>query len=193
MAAFEAGNGKGKGIKRLLDEVANGNHNSFEEFVEAYRPLLLKRASQLTVDYFLAEEVVQDTLMAVFLHADQFRGDEASFVVWLRRTLRNKLIDMYRHERNLRCITLEPCEFSKLQGNGPTPADLIQRLCLIEALEKLTTGYREIVFLRYFEYLSYQEIARRTGLPINTVKSRLYYAKKRLEKICKELFLNVDI
>ncbi|MCL4515140.1 MAG: RNA polymerase sigma factor [Firmicutes bacterium] len=177
-----------KDFERLLNQITNGDLNAFEEFVEMFRPQIFKYATNLTSDHFVVEEIVQDTLMAVFQHAGKFQGDAASFTFWLRRILRNKLIDTYRFQNKFSYMLVEPQKLIYLKETLPQNdvlglSEAIQRLYMTEILEQLAKCYREIVYFRYFEQMSLREISRVTMIPVNTVKSRLTIAKKKLAQI----------
>ncbi len=126
--------------------------------------------------------------MAVLQHVGKFQGEAASFIFWLKRTVRNKLIDTYRFQHKFRYTLVEPdklINFKEVFQQNCTlnPSESVKYLHVIEILGQLTRCYREIVYLRYFQQMSFREISKATMIPVNTVKSRLNHAKKKLALI----------
>lgn len=128
-----------------------------------------------------AEEVVQDVLYIVYRKATTVR-EPGLFWPWLYRVTRNALLlQVRRSKRQLPSMFLEPLEEALLpvpesRDTGTRTPDFA------EWMEKLEPGERSVMVLRYVEDYEYHEIANALKIPIGTVKSRLFQAKKRLSK-----------
>ena len=137
-------------------------------------------------DVGAAEEVVQDTLVRAWRHADRFDPARGSIAAWLFGIARNATTDRLRR-RGAR-----PREVAEVtEDDGPlTDADVDRALeawQLAEALQGLAVDHRDaIVEVHYLGY-TVREVARRHGVPVGTVKSRLYYGLRALRLRLEEM------
>lgn len=133
-----------------------------------------------------AEEAVQDTLVRAWRHADQFDPRRGSLPGWLFTIARNVTTDRFRR-RNARPREVGPVH----EDDAPlTDADVERALeawQLAEALHGLTTEHREAVVEVHYLGYSVREVAERHGLPVGTVKSRLYYGLRALRLRLEEM------
>jgi RNA polymerase sigma-70 factor (ECF subfamily) len=135
---------------------------------------------QLTPDYGLAEELLQDTLMAVWKSASTFES-RSSVQTWLigiaHRQAHNTL-------RQRKLLLVDESELEGLAATDPEPEDWVltsaTRDELVEAFKQLPAIHREVLVLVLVEELSSQETAEILGVPVGTVKSRLNNAKRML-------------
>ena len=153
------------------------------EYVYGY---LLKQVQ----DEILAEELALKTLAKAFDKIDTYK-QEYNFKTWLISISKNLQIDHHSStniKRQLDVTSIDKEHLKDLSDDNPSPEDILiinQNLkALIEKIKVLKPIYAKVLRLRYFEELSYKEIAQKTSLPINTVKVTLLRAKKVLaEKI----------
>ncbi len=135
-------------------------------------------------DAALAEEVVQDTLSALWRKADLFDPAKSSVSTWLYRIARNRRIDLARRDRSDRIDPEDPILHPAPQAEPDKLMDAQQREeALRLALESLPEEQLRLVRLAFFEGLSHAEVAARTGLPLGTVKSRIRLAFTRLRRV----------
>lgn len=167
----------------LLAQVATGDVEAFELLFQRYRPRVSRFATRLTTRRDIVEEVVNDTLMVVWQKAGSFRG-EARLSSWIlgiayRITLKKLRQSSRRAEEKLP-------DAEKL-ADFEEPETLLSRRQSREqvrrALERLTPEHRAVVELTFFDGLSYREIAQIVGCPQNTVKTRMFHARKRLKRL----------
>lgn len=130
-----------------------------------------------------AEELAQDTFVKAFLRLDTY-APERKFASWLLAIAHHTAIDEVRRA-GLRTQPLEDTPQAHIaQRDDETPARIAERRELAEVLEaairQLRPEYAELVALRYQEELSIEDIADVTALPIGTIKSYLYRARKDL-------------
>lgn len=167
----------------LIRRLSAGDEEALGTLMDRYGGALLHFAHRLVGDMQLAEEIFQDTMLKAWQQASSFRLD-GHLKAWLFRVARNNAIDYMRKKR----VPIE--EFTVCLETAATtfrPDREAERVWLsaelVEAMNELPPAYREVVDLRFFHQLCYQEIAQVLGIPLGTVKSRLNYAIQRLTKI----------
>lgn len=166
--------------RQLLRQIAAGDRQALVELYERYQRTLFGYLRQLTPDYGLAEELLQDTLVAVWKSAHSFEG-RSSVQTWLigiaRRQAHNTL-------RQRKLLFVDESELEGLVSTDSEPEDFIfasvARDELREAFKQLAPVYREVLVLIFVEELSYQETASILDVPLGTIKSRLSNARRML-------------
>lgn len=143
-------------------------------------------------DELLAEEMALKTLAKAFDKISTYKP-AYSFNTWLITISKNTQIDYHRSKKaasQLELTSIEKNQFSELSDENPSPEDLLiinQNLKqLLDKIKQLQPQYSHILRLRYFEELSYKEIAAVTKAPLNTIKVTLLRAKKLLAEKIKE-------
>ncbi|MGA2217508.1 MAG: RNA polymerase sigma factor [Terracidiphilus sp.] len=155
-----------------------------DELIVRYQHRLLRYLLYLTSNREMAEDLFQEVWMRVLVRGGQFNG-KARFDTWLFTIARNLVIDQ-RRKRTMSSLDEifeskndddRPMSF-EVADSEPTPFDrfsnLEDREQIAAALLRLDTLHREVLVLRFHEELSLEEIAKVTGAPLSTVKSRLY-------------------
>ncbi len=152
------------------------------ELIDAYGDRLLRSAYLLCGDETEAQDLVQETFLQALRSNSPFRGDSAVYT-WLHGILRNLC---FRHLRKQKRLLVE----GEIRSDETIPpylaADLDHAACsdqLTQALQKLSPEQREVILLRYYENLKIGEISERTNVSPGTVKSRLHYAVRTLERL----------
>jgi RNA polymerase sigma-70 factor, ECF subfamily len=170
----------------IINRLAAGDEEALGLLMDRYGGQLLHFAHRLVGDMHLAEEIFQDTMLKAWQQAAQFRVD-GHLKAWLFRVARNNAID---HMRKKRVPVEEYTSCVETAAVTFRPDREAERSWLssevYEAIGELPLAYREVVDLRFFHQLCYQEIAQVLGIPLGTVKSRLNYAIQRLTKILQE-------
>lgn len=161
--------------RELLSLVAARDEAAFKRLYTRYADRVFRYALTLFRNRHLAEEVVQETMVAVWQGAGAFKGG-SQVSTWIFGIARNQAHALLRREaRGAR----EPEEPLVL----PDPAEGVRRRDrVLSALEELPPEQREVVVLAFYEGLSYREIGRMLGVPEGTVKSRMHLAKRRLRE-----------
>jgi RNA polymerase sigma-70 factor (ECF subfamily) len=165
----------------LCKEALAGNAASFAVLAEKYR----KRIFGLGYSFFRnpddAEDFVQDVLVKVYVSLASFRG-ESQFSTWVMRIAYNTAINSIKRKHDYTSLAedfeiVDPCD---------TPEELHLRNCSIdairEALKDLPERYRACVDMFFFYDMPYVDISEVTGLPVNTIKSHVFRAKKLLRE-----------
>jgi RNA polymerase sigma-70 factor (ECF subfamily) len=175
-------------VRRILA----GEGELFEVLVERYRIRLYRFVQRFTNDAEDARDVTQDVFLKVYGALDSY-DSKYKFSTWLFRIAGNAAIDHLRRRR-IRALPLdlppdeegserrmEPKEFR------PDPyEDLARRrlrTALDAAIERLPDDYRELISLRHYGELPYEEIAELKGMPLGTVKNKLFRARQALRDL----------
>jgi RNA polymerase sigma-70 factor (ECF subfamily) len=182
--------------KLLVERCQRGELDAFESLVARYRNRVFGLAHGMLRNEADATDVAQETFIRAWQGIRKFKNDSA-FYTWLYRITTNLCIDHVRR-RNRRPTgefqeeiksEMEP-SVGTPPSNNPSPRAEIQNRELgaqiDAALAQLSPEHRAVVQLREFEGLDYSEIARAVGCSIGTVMSRLFYARKHLQKLLKE-------
>lgn len=158
---------------------------SVEELHAAYGGALYVYAVRRLGDREAAEEVVQDTLLRAWRAGDRFDPARGSMGAWLFGIARNLVTDRHRR-RAARPRTVRPI----VDGDAPlTDGDVdraIETWQLADGLARLSTDHREAILLVHYQGLTVAETAERLGVPVGTVKSRVYYGLRALRLSLEE-------
>jgi RNA polymerase sigma-70 factor, ECF subfamily len=163
----------------------------FEATVLPHRPDLYAFALRYTRDPADAEDLVQEALMRAFAAWGQFISG-SNPRAWIFRILFNSFINTYRRRKRLRRLTDETPGDAvgalygwqrPLAANDPAGTLLEQEFSddVVRALDALSPTYRQVVELADVDGIQYREIATRLGVPMGTVMSRLFRARRQLE------------
>lgn len=167
---------------RLIDAIKARDLPAFETLYHAYYRRLTRFLLNVTHRPTIAEEVLNDTMMAVWEKPESFRG-ASKLSTWILAIAYNKAM------RALRKQDL-PLEHS----TGLAPADVAgppdqlvgraraQRL-LLDAMAQLSPDHRAVVDLTYFHGLAYRDIAEIVDCPVDTVKTRMFHARRHLKRL----------
>ena len=165
----------------LLERVKMHDLDAFERLYRIYQPRLARFLTGLVNRPQLVEEVLDDTMMVVWQTADRFRGSSKPST-WIFAIAYRKA-----HKARLRWPDpVEDPETDTRVSDDPAPDDELdhQRLhdSLIKAMDQLSADHRAVVDLTYFHGLGYREIAEIVDCPVDTVKTRMFHARRRLKK-----------
>jgi len=167
-----------------MARVAAGDRRAFEELYNLYHRRMARFLTRLTHRYDLAEEIINDTFWVVWRKAREFRG-ESQPSTWILGIAYRKARNAFRsaarlQEKNL-AVALEPLTYEE-------PFDTEElRDWLGQALELLPVEQRLAVELCYELGHSCEEIAAIMNCPVNTVKTRLFHARGKLQKLLPQL------
>lgn len=151
-----------------------GDREVFRHLVERYQQRAVAHAMAILFNRDDAEDAVQEAFIDAFKAIDTF-DTSRTFYSWFYVLLRNRCYKMTTRQRT------ENLDEAVLVASQPGVAD-DTRLALEKALHSLTHEEREIVCLKYFSGLSYDDLARQLQIPRGTVMSRLFYARRRLQR-----------
>ena len=171
--------------KELLKKAQQGDSSAYAQLISHFQERLYRRALALLGNPDAAQDALQSTFIAAHRFLKNFRG-ESSIYTWLHRILSNKCQDLFqRQKRNtpLDIAAWEPIlkdERVNLQKN----VELSEDACyLMEKVNALPKKYRKVILYRYYDDLSYAEIADLICVKEGTVKSRLFNARNLLHRV----------
>jgi RNA polymerase sigma factor (sigma-70 family) len=166
---------------RLISRVSGGDRPAFEELYRRYRVRLERFLGNLVRHPHLVEEVLDDTLMVVWERAGSFKG-ESKLSTWIFAIAYRKAMKALR--RYDAPVEDHDSASRASQDDNPEQAYGQARLheVLSEAMAALSPDHRGVVELTYFSDLSYREIAEIMDCPVDTVKTRMFYARRHLRR-----------
>ncbi|GHH40771.1 RNA polymerase sigma factor [Streptomyces candidus] len=167
----------------LLADLAQGDHAALRVLYERHAAAVLRLIRRLTSDQGMAEEILQETWLAVWRSAAAFRG-ESSAKGWVMGVARRQAHNQLRRTR-LQVIDLAEA------GDVPDPAPGVEeqvlqhaeRTELMTAVAALPEHLSEVLELVLVEELPYPEVATVLAIPVGTVKSRMSHARQRLGRM----------
>ena len=161
----------------LVQRSLRGDLAAFEALVEEYQRVLFTVAYRMLGDYEDARDATQNTFIKVFQKLGTF-DQQQRFFSWIYRILVNECLNARRG----RPVAMESGEREAPASARPDgPLDAAERRQEVRrAVLALPHDYREVIVLRHFGGLSYEEMAEALQIPVRTVKSRLYTARQRL-------------
>lgn len=145
-------------------------------------------AISLTSDSEQANDLLQETMLKVLIARDRF-AQNTNFKAWVYTIMRNTFINDYR--RNLKTRNtfvgsgIDFCHLVPTEKIYPAPDSIYHTREIHRNIDALEDEYR-IPFTLFFEGYKYKEIAEKLDLPLGTVKSRIFFTRKKLKKTLKE-------
>ncbi len=159
----------------LLDRIRRGDRGAFSELYRLYHPRLYGYLRRLLPNPATVEEVLDDVMLVVWQDARKFRGD-AAVSTWVIGIAYRKALTAIRAERRYQAPLDHSADVSAVAGVSSHHDEWIRA-----ALMQLSPDHRQVVELTYFGGFSYQEIAKIVRCPANTVKTRMFHARRRLK------------
>jgi len=174
----------------MIARAMDGNEAAQRALYEAHHAAAFRLAYLLLQEACDAEEVVQDAFVYLFCNLHRYDPERGTFWSWLRTVLVSRCRNR-RRRRRLSFVSLEV-----LDDAGQTPADqppagdpasLLERLgvrrVVWEALQRVSPGARDALILRYYEGLSYAEIAAALGCSPDAARARVAHGKAQLRRL----------
>jgi RNA polymerase sigma-70 factor (ECF subfamily) len=177
---------------QLVKLYINGNEGGFEVLIERYQPRIFTSIHLIVKDRYIAEDLVQETFIKAIntIRAGRY-NDEGKFQPWIMRIAHNLAIDHFRKAKRFPTIVMEDGSnvFNTLEFSE-APYETIQaqkdtKAKLRTFIEELPEVQREVLVMRHFMEMSFQDIAESTGVSINTALGRMRYALINLRKKMK--------
>ncbi|MBQ7539819.1 MAG: sigma-70 family RNA polymerase sigma factor [Bacteroidaceae bacterium] len=172
----------------------NNNNSAFDELLGRYKDKLYTYIYFNVHDEDTANDVFQETFVRVIMTIQQGRYTATGkFYSWLMRIARNQIIDLFRVQKNENTVSNDDVDvdlFNNIQlADMPVENQMISEQTLVDVhrlMEHLPDNQREIVVMRYFQNLSFKEIAEATGVGINTALGRMRYAILNMRRMAEE-------
>ena len=164
----------------LIDRIAGKDMRAFEELYRIYHPRLTRFLSNMLRRPQLVEEVLNDTLLVVWNRPEGFNGTSKVSTWIFAIAYRKALKALRRHDEPMEdkyAETRESAEAGPEQQLGRRQA----QAALMSAIGELSADHRAVVDLTYFHEIGYREIAEIMACPVDTVKTRMFHARRHLK------------
>lgn len=173
-----------------------GDTEAFEQLVFRHRDKIYARAMMMMRNEQEALDLSQEAWVKSWQRLHQFQGD-SSFATWMTRIVINLCLDQIRRQKKMRAESFEQIEEDlggverQMAVEHVNPTEGLEkdelRKRIDEAMAKLTEAHRTVLVMHEFQGLEYKEIAKRVGISIGTVMSRLFYARRRMASLLQGL------
>src|SRR5258706_9823191 len=177
--------------RTLVARILGGDRDGFTELVKRYEKRVVNYVYRITHRYEEAHDLAQEIFVKVFMALDRY-DPKYQFSTWLFRIAQNSAIDALRKKSIAEVPIAKPAtgdeetKDREFADTGVSPYRALKNKQLAVAIDKavleLPPDYRELIRLRHFAELSYEEIASMKKLPLGTVKNKLFRARNMLKE-----------
>jgi len=172
--------------EELLEAIAAGDESALGALYDRFGRVAYGVAVRILRDRALAEDAVQEAFLAVWRSAESYRRERAKPATWILTLVHRRAVDLVRREDRGRGDPLDEAP-EAAGGAVPDEADLReQRTAVQKALLRLPTEQRQALELAYYGGYTQSELAERLGVPLGTIKSRMFAGLTRLRELVPE-------
>jgi RNA polymerase sigma-70 factor, ECF subfamily len=187
----------------LVKQCQTGNTEAFDQLVTRYRTRVFAMIYNMVHNEQDAWDLAQDSFVKAWKSIRRFRG-RSSFYTWIYRIVMNVTIDWLRKKQvkgagaefndAIQLKEIEPASRT-LPKADPLPHERMEqseiRARINNAIAQLSPEHRAVILMKEIEEMQYHEIAEALGCSIGTVMSRLFYARKKLQNLLKDVYENI--
>lgn len=179
---------------RLVSAFADGNNQAFDILLERHKNRIFNYIYNMVKDEDLANDIFQETFVKAITTIKQGRYNaDGKFGSWISRIAHNAVIDHFRQEKTQGTVSTDDAEYDIL-NRRELAEDTIEDIIIdrtirddIRALiQSLPDEQRQVLVMRYYQNLSFKEIAEKTGVSINTALGRMRYAIMNLRRTAEK-------
>lgn len=163
-----------------MDRIRARDADAFEALYDAYHRLVYGVALRVLSDHLVAEDVTQAVFLKIWTSPELFRG--GNFAAWIARVARNRAYDVLR-SRSLRAESEFPESLVADDALEDVALANVTAERVRDALDRLPSEQREPIELGFFGGVTHEQIARQTGLPLGTIKTRIRTGLRRLRGV----------
>ena len=172
-------------IKQFL--LTKSSHDeAFKLIVKEYKERLYYLIRKIVIDHDDTDDVLQEAFIKIWKNLDKFRGD-ANLYTWLYRIATNESLTFLRRRKDAKNISMdENPELMNMLESGSSTSHISgdeMQMALQKAVLQLPEKQRIVFNLKYFEFLSYEEISEITDTSVGGLKANYHAAKKKIEDI----------
>lgn len=184
---------------KLVSLYMKGNEGAFEELLNRHKSRIYTTIYLIVKDNYIAEDLLQETFVKAINTIKGGRyNEEGKFLPWITRIAHNLSIDYFRKEKRYPTVILE--DGSKVFNTLEFAEDSVESLQikqdthskLRDLIHELPETQKEVLIMRHYMDMSFQEIAESTGVSINTALGRMRYALINLRKKMKQYNIAYD-
>jgi RNA polymerase sigma-70 factor (ECF subfamily) len=186
-------------LRKMTDEAlvelyAHGNNSAFDVLLNRYEKSIHSYIFYIVRNHDLTEDIFQETFLKVIMTIKQGRyTDNGKFKAWIMRIAHNLIIDNFRQERNENTISNDEVEIDLLNDmklcESNIEDEILQKQVYLDVkklVKHLPDNQREVLEMRYYQDMSFKEIADVTGVSINTALGRMRYAILNMRRMVEE-------
>jgi len=185
----------------LVQLYKNGNNNAFEILLLRYKSKVYTYIYLVVRKRELAEDIFQDTFIKAIATIQQGRYVESGkFLAWINRIAHNLIIDHFRREKNENTFSSDGMEFDIINNTKHSEKSFEDTLSneqvltdVVLLINLLPVTQQKVIRMRFFEDLSFKEIAEKTDVSINTALGRMRYALLNMRRIATEKDVYLEI
>ncbi|MBE6294562.1 MAG: sigma-70 family RNA polymerase sigma factor [Bacteroidales bacterium] len=178
----------------LVTQYLDGNNSAFDVLLERYKDKLYYYIYFIVRSREVAEDIFQETFVKAIVTLQQGRYQpDGKFAAWITRIAHNLVIDQFRQERSENVVSNDETEVDLLNNMSLSEGTIEARMVNTQVLkdvrrlvDELPDCQREVVFMRYYQNMSFKDIADCTGVSINTALGRMRYAILNMRRIAAE-------
>ncbi|MBN2766777.1 MAG: sigma-70 family RNA polymerase sigma factor [Paludibacteraceae bacterium] len=186
---------------KLVKLYEDGNNEAFEVLLNRYKSKVFSYIFVILRNRELTEDIFQDTFIKAIATIQQGRYVESGrFLGWINRIAHNLIIDHYRREKNENTFSADGIDYDIINNNKLTEKSVEDTLSneqvltdVVRLIEYLPDSQRDVVRMRFFEDLSFKEIAEKTEVSINTALGRMRYALMNMRRIAQEKDIYLEL
>jgi RNA polymerase sigma-70 factor (ECF subfamily) len=167
----------------LLALIARGDDDALADLYDRFGGVAYRLAYRILRDQVLAQDAVQEAFLGAWRTATSFDPARGKASTWLLTLVHRRAVDLVRREDRRRGDLLDPPPPAAVESVDETAEIREQRRTVQAALAQLPSEQREALELAYYVGLTQSELAERLGIPLGTVKSRMYIALTRLREL----------
>ena len=179
---------------KLVSLYIGGNNSAFDVLLNRHKDRLFYYIYFIVRSKEVAEDIFQETFVKAIIKLQEGRYQpDGKFAAWITRIAHNLVIDQFRQERNENLVSNDETEVDLLNNAALAEGTIENRLvneqvlCDVRSLvNELPDCQREVVYMRYYQQLSFKEISDITGVSINTALGRMRYAILNMRRIAAE-------
>lgn len=193
-------------LQKMTDDAlvalySKGNNQAFDILLERYKDKIYSYIYFSVRNDELTEDIFQETFVKAIVTIQQGRYTEnGKFAAWLTRIAHNLVIDLFRQEKNENVVSNDETEadlFNDVKLSDDTiETKLVNDQVLSDVrrlVDFLPDNQREVVYMRFYQDLSFKEISEITGVSINTALGRMRYALLNLRRMAEEKNIELTI
>ena len=178
----EVGSGQARSDEALIGAIAAGDRRAMQAHYARHNVRIYRFVLRLTNDSSLAEDIVSEVFIDVWRGAQGFKA-KSQVSTWMLAIARNKALSALRRRSDER-LDENATAIADPADDAETTVDKRDRNALVQhCLSQLSVLHREVLDLVYYHEKSVDEVAEIVGAPANTVRTRMFYARKRMQTL----------